>query len=130
MDFERFEEFVLQMAARHEQRMAQVDERLAETTQIQAGIAIGHAKLQADLAAYASRFDKQLAESAAEFDRRTAEFDGRLAGHDTEMESLRKEVRMVVKAVHDQTITLNRLMDRQTNHEQDPDAHRNLPRPA
>lgn len=127
MDFERFEEYVLQMAARHEQRMAQLDEKLAEITQIQAGLAIGHAKSQADLAAWASRYDKQCAESEARFERELAASKSQ---SDASMEELRKEVRMVVKAVQEQTITLNRLMDRQTRHEQDPDAHRNLPRPA
>lgn len=130
MDFERFEEYLLQMAARHEQRMAeheqrmaQLDEKLAEITQIQAGLAIGHAKSQAESAARASRFDKQMAESAAEFDRRMAQFD---AG----MEDLRKEGRLALKAIQELNVALNRLMDRQTRHEQDPDAHRNLPRPA
>lgn len=115
MDFERFEEYVLQ------------DEKLGEIMQIQAGLAIGHAKSQADLAAWASRYDKQRAESEARFERELAASKSQ---SDASMEELRKEVRMVVKAVQEQTITLNRLMDRQTRHEQDPDAHRNLPRPA
>lgn len=116
MDFERFEEHVLQIAARHEQRMAQFDEKLAEITQIQAG-----------LAAWASSYDKQRAESESRFERELA---ASRAQSDAGMEELRKEVRMAVKAVHEQTITLNCPMDRQTRHEQDVDAHRNLPRPA
>lgn len=127
MDFEGFEEYMLQMAARHEQRMAQLDEKQAEITRIQVGLAIGHAKSQADLAAWASRCDNQRAESEAKFERELAT---PRAHSDAGMEGLRKEARIVGKAIHEQTITLNRPMDRQTRHEQDPGAHGNLPRPA